>query len=68
MEKTVKVTKSSDLYRKIDALGLPASERLQAIGALEIAEGLMNVVDRGLKLLGVVSSGVAAPNPKLKHQ
>jgi hypothetical protein len=67
MEKTTKVIESSDLYRKIDALGLSATDRSKARNAIGIAEKLTSVVVRVLSGVGISSAGIA-PNPKLKHQ
>jgi hypothetical protein len=40
MEKTIKLTESSDLFTKIDALPLPRAERAEALDALNAANKL----------------------------
>jgi hypothetical protein len=67
MEKTIKTTESSDLFRKIDALGLPASDRARALLAVQMAERIACLVEGAFKLLRLAPQGVVS-NPKLKHQ
>jgi hypothetical protein len=40
MQKTIKLTESSDLFNEINALPLLRSERMQAMGALETADNV----------------------------
>ncbi len=67
MEKTMKTRKSSVLYRKIDALDLPAHERNKAMAALESANRLSDtiywIVEKFEKI-----GGFLLPNANLKHQ
>ena len=67
MEKTIRTLESSELYRKIDALSLTASERLEAIGALKAADRLADALHYGFEMCGRVTAWLA-PNPNLKHQ
>ena len=67
MEKTMKTTESSVLYRKIDELGLTGSARLEAIGALQSADRLADVIYWVSDKLGQLT-GWLTPNPKFKHQ
>lgn len=67
MEKTMKSTESSLLYRKIDELALTPRARAEAIAALESAERIINafgwIINKFQK--------VAVPSPvptTLKHQ
>jgi hypothetical protein len=66
MEMTTKSTESSDLFRKIDALGLPPHERARALLALEWAEKIANAIESVFKLLRLAPNRVA-PKPKLRH-
>ena len=67
MEKTTKTGNSSVLYRKIDALGLPARERNKVMAALESANRLSDAIywlyEKFEKIAGFV-----LPNANLKHQ
>lgn len=67
MEKTMKSKESSLLYRKIDALGLSALDRAEAMAALE-ASNL--IVDMLAWVAGKFEGATAAlaPKPTLKHQ
>jgi hypothetical protein len=67
MEKTIKNTESSLMYRKIDRLGLTELERSRVISALESSNRLADAVYWVIKKLGKISSGLSSP-PKLKHQ
>lgn len=66
MEKTMKVQKSSELYRNINELHLTASERQAAIGAIAISETLVSAVDRAIKFIAPITHGIPS-SPKLKH-
>jgi hypothetical protein len=68
MEKTAKVIESSDLYRKINALGLPAMHRQRALASAEVVERLAYAIERILKLLKVEPAAPAAPSRSLRHQ
>lgn len=68
MEKTTKVMESSDLHRKIDALGLPARQRQQAMASADVVERLVYGVDGLLKLLKVVPAASVAPQQKFRPQ
>lgn len=73
MEKTLKSAESSELYRKIEELGLTPSARAQAIGALELAEKLNGVFYWVFEKLGQLSGwraphAAGASSTKLKHQ
>ena len=77
MEKTLKVTESSELYRKINALGLTPAQRAQALATLAQAETLADSVLRLLAKLHLWGAGTTAPaktgpsaqlGGKLKHQ
>ena len=67
MEKTMKNTESSVLYRKIDELALSASDRSEAIAALEAAERLAATTNWVFEKIGRLTAWLT-PNPKLKHQ
>ena len=67
MEKTFKTLESSYLYRKIDALGLTASERQQAIGALKVVDRLGDALKLGIEILERITAWLS-PAPKLKQQ
>jgi hypothetical protein len=64
MKKTMNAAKSSELYRNINALDLPAADRAEALNAIAIAEALIGAVEY---LLGLVSAP-AVHSAKLKHQ
>ncbi len=75
MEKTLKVTESSELYRKINALGLTPAARAEALATLTQAEALVVNLVRLLtkvRLLGVAVPAKAGPSvglgTRLKHQ
>lgn len=68
MEKTIKVTESSDLHRKINALGLPARHRQQALAGADVVQRLAYFVDGVLRLLGVAPAVPVAPQRKFKPQ
>lgn len=72
MEKTLKVRKSSELYRIINALKLTPAAREQALATLARAE---NYASKAVWLFGKIRQiGAAAPagrvavGAKLKHQ
>jgi hypothetical protein len=67
MEKTIKVTESSDLYKKIDALGLPDAQRKAALASALKVEQLALVIGLVAKLLRL-TPGAAVHQPKLRHQ
>ena len=67
MEKTMKNTESSVLYRKIDELGLSARDRAKAIAALEAADRLAHTIYWVFEKIRQLT-GWLTPNPKLKHQ
>ena len=67
MEKTLKAVKSSELYRKIDALALSASDRSEVMGALAASERVFELGASVLNLLGLVSAAFK-PNPRFNHQ
>ena len=67
MEKTMKNTESSVLYRKIDELGLSARDRAEAIAALEAADRLANTIYWVFEKIWQLT-GWLTPNPKFKHQ
>ena len=67
MEKTMKNTESSVLYRKIDELRLSASDRAEAIGALQAADRLAGTVYWVFEKIGKLTAWLT-PTPKLKHQ
>jgi hypothetical protein len=64
MKKKTEVAESSELYRNINELALPATDRAQAIKALRIAEVMVGAV---AYVIGLISA-LTRPSPKLKHQ
>lgn len=67
MEKTLKVTESSSLYRKIDALKLSHADRAKAIESLALAENLVDGCLWLLTRIGAISVELKS-EPKLRHQ
>lgn len=67
MRKTTEVTESSDLYRKIDALGLPNSQRNVALASAARIERVIAAVEYLFRLFRPTAKAFAS-NPKLKHQ
>ncbi len=67
MRKTMKTTESSVLYRKIDELRLSATDRSEAVAALESANRLSDILYWVFKKIGRLNRWFT-PNPKLKHQ
>ena len=72
MEKTTLVPKSSELYRKIDALNLTPAAHDKAVGTLKLAEML---VDSAIALVRKLRRPAFGESPrnivstgKLKHQ
>ena len=67
MEKTTKLTKSSDLYNKIDALALPAATHGEAVDAARTADKLVNALYWVLGKLGQLRAWLN-PYPKFKSE
>jgi hypothetical protein len=67
MRKTTKVTESSDLYRKIDALSLPNSLRDSALASAERIERMVATVQYLFRWFRPKPDGFAQ-NPKFGHQ
>ena len=72
MRKTIKVSESSLLYRKIDELALSELDRVQAVAALKAADRLadayywmVEMFDRAAALL---TSGTRVKQRTFKHQ
>ncbi len=67
MEKTIKLTESSDLFNKINALALPHSEHVEVIDALQAA----NKVTAAMYWLVTKCRQLSAwlnPHPKFKPE
>ncbi len=67
MEKTLNISKSSDLLNKINALALPRSEQIEAVDALKIA----NEVTTAIYALAAKAKQFLAwlnPQPKFKPE
>ncbi len=67
MGKTMKIVESSVLYRKIDELRLSATDRSEAIAALESANRLSDTLYWIFEKIERLNRWFT-PNPKLKHQ
>ena len=72
MRKTIKVSESSVLYRKIDELGLSELDRVQAAAALTAAERLADACDWVKAMFnhvaGRLNSGARIMHRTFKHQ
>ena len=70
MKKTFEAPESSELYRKIDELGLTPTEHARAIAALESAKKIGDAFYWVFEKLEQLASGPApgTVNSKLKHQ
>ncbi len=69
MEKTFRLTESSNLYRKIDALGLSATARMEAFATLATAERVASALVWLLKHMRVQGNDLkSVPRFNLKHQ
>lgn len=68
MEKTINSTKSSDLYRKIDALRLPYAQRQRALASARTVERLVRGIEHAISWLSF-GEKAALPNAKAaSHQ
>jgi hypothetical protein len=67
VKKTMKSKESSLLYRKIDALGLSALDRAEAMAALEVASLIVDMLAWVAEKFERVAIALA-PKPTLKHQ
>ncbi len=69
MKKTMNSVKGSDLYRKIDASGLSATERGSAVVALELAERFADAAYWVIKKLERITGWLAPSSTvsTLKH-
>jgi hypothetical protein len=67
VKKTMKSKESSLLYRKIDALGLSALDRAEAMAALEVASLIVDMLAWVAGKFERVAIALA-PKPTLKHQ
>lgn len=66
MGKTATLTESSDLYRKISELRLPAAQKSRALAAAVKVEQLMYFVDFAARILRFTPEE-RAPNHQLRH-
>ncbi len=67
MRKTIKMTESSVLYRKIDELGLAGLDRTEAIAALQSADRLAESIYWVFEKFARIAAWMT-PGAGLKHQ
>jgi hypothetical protein len=67
MRKTIGMTESSVLYRKIDELGLSGPDRTEAIAALQTADRLANAIYWVFEKF-VRGAAWMTPGASFKHQ
>jgi hypothetical protein len=67
MEKTIKVMESSDLFNKVRALPLLATEQAEVAGAVKGAEKLANALYWAVEKIGQFTTWLN-PHPKFKPE